>query len=180
MYQGVNFRGKGDPVLAVTNPKGIDERLQRDSLDLIKGLNERHLAAVGDPEIATRINSYEMAYQMQTSAPELTDLSKEDPKTLEMYGAKPGDGSFASNCLLARRLAERGVRFIQLYHRDWDHHSDVRNNLVFKAEEVDRPTAALVTGVLLYVHGIEEKAGDLHARAAFDGRAGALLLEGSF
>ncbi|MEO6435739.1 MAG: DUF1501 domain-containing protein, partial [Tepidisphaeraceae bacterium] len=124
MYQGVNFRAKGDPVLSVANPKGIDAKLQRDSLDLMKSLNEHRLEAVGDPEIATRINAYEMAYKMQTSAPELTDLSKEDPKTLEMYGAKAGEGSFANNCLLARRLVERGVRFINLYHADWDHHSD--------------------------------------------------------
>jgi hypothetical protein len=145
MYQGVNFRGKGDPVLAVTNPKGVDEKLQRDSLDLIKGLNERHLAAVGDPEISTRINSYEMAYRMQTSAPELTDLSKEDPKTLELYGAKPGDGSFATNCLLARRLIERGVRFVNLYHADWDHHTDVAGGIKTMAGQTDKASAALLT-----------------------------------
>src|SRR5688572_7843395 len=115
MYQGVNLRAKGDAVLSVTNPKGIDKKLQRESLDLIKQLNERHLHMVGDPEIETRINSYELAYKMQTSAPELTDLSKEDKKTLEMYGAKPGEASFANNCLLARRLIERGVRFVNLY-----------------------------------------------------------------
>src|SRR5207244_12916982 len=97
------------------------------------------------PEIQTRIAQYEMAFRMQASVPGLLDMSNEPQHVLEMYGAKPGDGSFASNCLLARRLAERGVRFIQLYHRDWDHHSDVRNNLVFKAEEVDKPTAALIT-----------------------------------
>jgi hypothetical protein len=144
MYQGVNFRAKGDPVLAVTNPKGIDAKLQRDSLDLIKSMNERHLSAVGDPEIATRINSYEMAYRMQTSAPELTDLSKEDPKTLAMYGAKPGEGSFANNCLLARRLIERGVRFVNLYHADWDHHTDVAGGIKNQTGETDKASAALI------------------------------------
>ena len=144
MHQGVNFRGKGDPVLSVSNPKGIDAKLQRDSLDLIRQLNERHLQAVGDPEIETRINSYEMAYKMQTSAPELTDLSKEDPKTLEMYGAKPGEASFANNCLLARRLIERGVRFVNLYHADWDHHSDVAGGIKAQCGETDKPSAALI------------------------------------
>src|SRR3954462_9661932 len=144
IYQGVNFRGKGDPVLDVANPKGIDPKLQRDSLDLMKSLNEHHLDAVGDPEIATRINSYEMAYRMQTSAPELTDLSKEDPKTLEMYGAKPGEGSFANNCLLARRLIERGVRFVNLYHADWDHHSDVAGGLKDQCGQTDKAAAALI------------------------------------
>src|SRR5256714_1029218 len=143
-YQGVQFRGKGDPVLDVTNPKGIDAKLQRDSLDLMKSLNEHHLHAVGDPEIDTRINAYEMAYKMQTSAPELTDLSKEDPKTLEMYGAKPGEGSFANNCLLARRLIERGVRFVNLYHADWDHHSDVAGGLKAHCRQTDKGAAPLI------------------------------------
>jgi len=97
-----------------------------------------------DPEILTRIAQYEMAFRMQTSVPELMDMSKEPAHVLEAYGANPGDGSFASNCLLARRLAERGVRFIQLYHRDWDHHGGVKKNMALKAEEVDRPTAALI------------------------------------
>jgi hypothetical protein len=100
----------------VTNPAGIDAKMQRESLDLIQSLNQQRLDAMGDPEIATRINAYEMAYKMQTSAPELTDLSKEDPKTLEMYGVKAGEASFGMNCLLARRLVERGCRFINLYH----------------------------------------------------------------
>jgi hypothetical protein len=134
----VNLRAKGDAVLSVNNPKGIDKKLQRESLDLIKSLNERHLHAVGDPEIETRINSYELAYRMQTSAPELTDLSKEDPKTLEMYGAKPGEGSFANNCLLARRLIERGVRFVNLYHADWDHHSDVAGGIKDQCGQTDK------------------------------------------
>jgi hypothetical protein len=144
IYQGVNFRAKGDPVLSVSNPDGIDDAMQRESLDLIRELNHEHLAAVGDPEIATRINAYEMAYRMQTSAPELTDLSKEDPKTLEMYGAKPGESSFANNCLLARRLLERGVRFVNLYHADWDHHSDVAGGLKTQCELTDKPSAALI------------------------------------
>jgi uncharacterized protein (DUF1501 family) len=112
-------------------------------LDDLAMLNERKLREHGDPEIATRIAQYEMAFRMQTSVPGLMDLSKEPTRTLEAYGARPGDGSFASNCLLARRLAERGVRFIQLYHRDWDHHDDVAH-VKYKAEEVDRPTAALI------------------------------------
>ncbi|HYO09543.1 MAG TPA: DUF1501 domain-containing protein [Tepidisphaeraceae bacterium] len=144
MHQGVNFRAKGDPVLGVMNPRGIDPKLQRDSLDLIQQLNAHRLAAVGDPEIETRINAYEMAYKMQTSAPELTDLSKEDPRTLEMYGAKPGEGSFANNCLLARRLIERGVRFVNLYHADWDHHSDVAGGIKDQCGHTDKASAALV------------------------------------
>ncbi|HEV2296406.1 MAG TPA: DUF1501 domain-containing protein [Tepidisphaeraceae bacterium] len=144
IHQGVNFRAKGDAVLSVTNPPGIDASMQRESLDLIRELNEQHLAAVGDPEIATRINAYEMAYRMQTSAPELTDLSKEDPRTLEMYGAKPGEASFANNCLLARRMIERGVRFVNLYHADWDHHSDVAGGIKGQCELTDKPSAALI------------------------------------
>jgi uncharacterized protein (DUF1501 family) len=144
IYQGVNFRGQGDPVLDVTNPKGIDPTLQRDSLDLMKSLNHHHYDAVHDPEIVTRINAYEMAYKMQTSAPELMDISKEDPKTLEMYGAKVGESGFANNCLLARRLIERGVRFINLYHADWDHHSDVAGGLKTQCGITDKPAAALI------------------------------------
>src|SRR5207237_6894871 len=112
---------------------------------LIRHLNQRRLEAVGDPEIATRISAYEMACRMQTSAPELVDLSKESPATLEMYGAKPGEGSFANNCLLARRLIERGVRFVNLYHADWDHHSDVAGGLRRKCGETDQACAALIT-----------------------------------
>src|SRR6185436_1326179 len=112
LYQGVQFRGTGDPVLYLSNPPGVDETLQRDSLDAVKKLNEERLDVVGDPEIATRINSFEMAFRMQSSAPELMDISKESKETLEMYGAQPGKSSFANNCLLARRLVERGVRFV--------------------------------------------------------------------
>jgi uncharacterized protein (DUF1501 family) len=144
IYQGVNFRGKGDPILSVSNPAGVDKTLQRDSLDLLRDLNQDHLGIVGDPEIATRINSYEMAYRMQASAPELTDLSKEDPKTLEMYGAKQGESSFANNCLLARRLIERGVRFVNLYHADWDHHSDIHGQLKVQCGQTDQASAALI------------------------------------
>ncbi|MBX6311401.1 MAG: DUF1501 domain-containing protein [Isosphaeraceae bacterium] len=143
-YQGVPFRSQGDPILDVTNPPGIDRRLQRDSLDLIRGLNERHLADVGDPEIATRISSYEMAYRMQTSAPELMDLSGESEETLALYGAEPGKASFANNCLLARRLIERGVRFVNLYHEGWDHHSDVAGGLKTQCGQTDRASAALI------------------------------------
>ncbi|MBV9864346.1 MAG: DUF1501 domain-containing protein [Abitibacteriaceae bacterium] len=144
IYQGVNFRSKGEPILDVVNPHGIDARMQRESLDLVHSLNQQHLETVGDPEIATRINAYELAYKMQTSAPELMDLSKESPQTLEMYGAKPGETSFANNCLLARRLLERGVRFVNCYHSDWDHHSDVAGGLKTKCGETDKATAALI------------------------------------
>jgi uncharacterized protein (DUF1501 family) len=143
-YQGVVFRSKGDPILNVSNPKGIDDRMQRDSLDLLKSLNRKRLDAVGDPEIASRISAYELAYRMQASAPELMDLSGERPETLEMYGAKPGEASFANNCLLARRLVERGVRFVNLYHEAWDHHSDVAGGLRGACGATDRASAALV------------------------------------
>jgi hypothetical protein len=143
-YQGVPFRAKGDPILNVTNPDGIDGRLQRDSLDLLARLNRRHLADVGDPEILTRIGSYEMAYRMQSSAPELMDLSGESAETLALYGAEAGKPSFANNCLLARRLVERGVRFVQLYHEGWDHHSDVAGGLKTQCGQTDRAAAALV------------------------------------
>jgi len=143
-FQGVRFNSVGDAVLYITNPPGVSRDMQRDSIQAINALNALEDRSLHDPELQTRIAQYEMAFRMQMSVPGLLDMSNEPPHVLEMYGAKPGDGSFASNCLLARRLAERGVRFIQLYHRDWDHHSDVRNNLVFKAQEVDKPTAALI------------------------------------
>jgi uncharacterized protein (DUF1501 family) len=145
-YQGVPFRNSGDPILHVSNPKGVDAAAQRASLDLIRGLNERRLRVTGDPEIATRIEAYEMAYRMQSRAPELMDLSGESAATLELYGAKPGDpkAAFANNCLLARRLAERGVRFIQVYQADWDHHSNVEGGVRRQCEITDRPVAALV------------------------------------
>src|SRR5438093_3483794 len=118
VYQGVQFRSTGDPVLYLSNPRGVDQELQRDSLDTLRSLNQARLEATGDPEIATRINSFEMAFRMQTSAPELMDLTKESKATLEMYGAEPGKPSFANNCLLARRLVEHGVRFVQITHED--------------------------------------------------------------
>lgn len=143
-YQGVVFRPKGDPILNVANPPGVDDRLQRESLDLIGALNRSHLADVGDPEIATRISAYEMAYRMQASAPELMDLAGESARTLALYGVVPGKPSFAANCLLARRLVERGVRFINLYHEGWDHHSDVAGGLKNQCGQTDRACAALI------------------------------------
>jgi hypothetical protein len=144
VYQGVPFRSAGDPVLYLSNPNGVDAETQRDSLDAIKDLNKLHLGSVGDPEIATRINSFEMAYRMQKSAPELMDMSKEPKEVLEMYGAEPGKVSFANNCLLARRLLERGVRFVQLFHESWDQHGELVKDLKKNCKETDQPSAALV------------------------------------
>jgi hypothetical protein len=144
VYQGVQFRGTGDPVLYLSNPPGVDAELQRDSLDAVKKLNEERLDVVGDPEIATRINSFEMAFRMQSSAPELMDLTKESKETLEMYGAQPGKSSFANNCLLARRLVERGVRFVQLFHEAWDQHGNLVKDLRKNCEDTDRACTALV------------------------------------
>jgi len=144
-FQGVKFNSVGDPVLYVRNPPGVTRDMQKDSIDAVNRLNQKTYAAIEDPEIQTRIAQYEMAFRMQSSVPDLVDMSKEPANVMEMYGAKPGDGSFASNCLLARRLAERGVRFIQLYHRDWDHHGGVKDGIAAKAQEVDQATAALIT-----------------------------------
>ena len=149
VYQGVQFRSKGDPVLFLSNPEGVSAETRRRSLDLLRELNTAHQTDVGDPEIATRIASYEMAYKMQSSVPELADISKEPPSIHEMYGTEPGQASFANNCLLARRLIERGVRFVQLYHRGWDTHGasnneDIVNKLAWLCCETDRATAALV------------------------------------
>jgi hypothetical protein len=144
-FQGVHLRGKGDPVLYLGSPAGVSRGQQQDVVKAVNALNQRHDAVVDDPEIATRIAQYEMAFQMQASVPELMDVSKESASTLELYGCKPGDGSFAANCLLARRLAERGVRFMQLYHKDWDHHGGVKEGVKFKAEEIDRACMALIT-----------------------------------
>jgi len=143
-FQGVKLNSIGDPVLYIQNPRGVSNTLQKESIDAIAALDRAQYAALKDPEILTRIAQYEMAFQMQASVPGLVDMSKEPQHILDDYGAHPGDGSFASNCLLARRLAERGVRFIQLYHRDWDHHTEVKSGIALKAEEVDRPTAALI------------------------------------
>jgi hypothetical protein len=146
-HQGVPFREQGDPILHVSNPAGIDVRAQRDTLDLVGKLNRERLALVGDPEIATRINAYEMAFRMQARAPELMDFSQETHATLDLYGADPADPAkaYANNCLLARRLAERGVRFIQVYQADWDHHSQVENGVRKQCEKTDRACAALLT-----------------------------------
>lgn len=143
--QGVKLNPVGDPVLYINNPPGIKKVMQESAVATLSQLNRVHHRQVEDPEILARVAQYEMAFRMQTSVPELLDMRNESKNTLELYGANPGDGSFASNCLLARRLAERGVRFIQLYHRDWDHHGNIKNDVKLKAEEVDRPTAALIT-----------------------------------
>src|SRR6266498_1378661 len=144
VYAGVRFRNQGDPILDVSSPNGIDAKLQRDSLDLIEELNHARLGLVGDPEIETRIASYEMAYRLQTSAPELMDLKKESKETLAMYGCDPDKPSFARACLLARRMIERGVRFVNIYHEGWDAHSDVVGNLKKNCGETDKASAALV------------------------------------
>ena len=144
-YQGVEFRGTGDPVLYVGNPKGVDIQKQRQVVDAVASLNGLAQQRLEDPEIATRIQQYELAFRMQASVPELMDVSKEPNHIFDLYGTKGGDGSFASNCLLARRLAERGVRFIQLYHRDWDHHGAVKAHSEGTAKEVDQGVAALIT-----------------------------------
>jgi uncharacterized protein (DUF1501 family) len=144
LYSGVRFRNQGDPILNVSSPKGIDARLQRDSLDLISELNRARLGIVGDPEIETRIASYEMAYRLQTSAPELMDLKSESKATLEMYGCDPAKPNFARACLLARRMIERGVRFVNIYHEGWDAHSDVSGNLKNNCGATDQASAALV------------------------------------
>ncbi len=143
-HQGVQFRSQGDPVLYVSNPKGIDPKTRRRLLDAVQELNKMQLGVMGDPEIATRIDSYEMAFRMQTSVPELMEIAREPKEILELYGAEPGKASFANNCLLARRLAERNVRFIQLVHRDWDHHSDLPNQIRNQAKLTDRASSALV------------------------------------
>jgi Protein of unknown function (DUF1501) len=144
VYQGVLLRSAGDPVLYLSNPKGIDGQMQRDSLDAINRLNQEHLDDVGDPEISTRINSYEMAYRMQSSTPELMDISKEPKHILDLYGAEPGKSSFANNCLLARRLVQRGVRFVQLFHEAWDQHGNLVNDLKKNCRDTDRACSALV------------------------------------
>ncbi len=145
-HQGVPFRSQGDPILHASNPPGYDDRSQRDSLDLISKLNRYQFDRLGDPEIQTRIDAYEMAFRMQMRSPELMDFSNESAETLELYGAKPGDAgqAYANNCLLARRLAERGVRFIQVYHAGWDHHSNVAGGVKAQCKATDRATAALI------------------------------------
>jgi hypothetical protein len=144
-YQGVQLHSAGDPVHYVNSPPGVDADSQRDVVDAVRSLDGMHAAAVADTSVATRIRQYEMAFRMQTSVPDLVDMSDEPDDILEMYGAEPGDGSFASNCLFARRLAERGVRFIQLYHRGWDHHGGIKKGIADTAALVDQASAALVT-----------------------------------
>jgi uncharacterized protein (DUF1501 family) len=149
VHQGVELRNAGDPVLFLADPPGVARESRRDSLDVLRSLNERRLAETADPEIATRIEAYEMAYRMQTSVPELVDVAREPAKVREAYGTEPGKVSFANNCLLARRLVERGVRFVQLYHRGWDNHGtsagdDIMTRLPQLCREVDQAMAALV------------------------------------
>jgi len=149
VYQGVEFRSVGEPVLFVRDPDGVPKDVRRDTLDALHDLNQMKYNESLDPEIETRISQYELAYRMQTSVPELMDVSKEKPETMEMYGAEPGKKSFANNCLLARRLVERGCRFVQLYHRGWDNHgtgqdSDITHKLPMLCREVDQAAAALI------------------------------------
>ena len=143
-FQGVQFRSKGDAVLYLRDPEGVSRGQQRDVIDAVESLTRSQPDWVDDPEVAARLSQYEMAFKMQTSLPALTDFSREPRSVLEAFGVEGMDGSFAANCLLARRLAERGVRFIQLYHRDWDHHSRIKGDIVMKAREVDQASAALV------------------------------------
>ncbi|HUY32218.1 MAG TPA: DUF1501 domain-containing protein [Pirellulales bacterium] len=143
-FQGVEFHSKGDPVLYVGSPRGVNAQQQNDVVGAVNSLNQLRGAAADDPEIATRVAQYEMAFKMQASVPELMDISGEPKHILDLYGTPGGDGSFASNCLLARRLAERGVRFIQLYHREWDHHGNIKNGMLVTAKTVDQASAALI------------------------------------
>ena len=143
-FQGVQLRSRGEPVLYLNSPAGMSGEQQAADVAAINRLNRSRDAQEHDPEIAARIAQYELAFRMQTSVPDLMDLSNEDARTVARYGCTPGDGSFASNCLVARRLAQRGVRFIQLYHRDWDHHSLLREQLPLRAREVDQACAALL------------------------------------
>ncbi len=145
-HQGVKFRNSGEPVLYLSNPQGVDRETRRETLDELSALNQGHFNAIGDPEIQTRIAQYEMAFRMQASVPELTDLSSEPESVLEMYGPDiKRPGSYAANCLLARRLAERDVRFIQLYHMGWDHHGGLPKALAGQCHDTDQPTWALLT-----------------------------------
>ncbi|HEX5471168.1 MAG TPA: DUF1501 domain-containing protein [Lacipirellulaceae bacterium] len=144
VYQGVTFRTSGDPVLYLSNPSGVDDSLQRESLDTVNALNQEHLNEFGDPEIATRINSFEMAYRMQAQAPDAIDISKEPEHILKMYGAEPGKPSFAATALLARRLVERGVRFVEIFHEAWDQHGNLTHDIKENCVATDRACAALL------------------------------------
>ena len=149
VYQGVQCRSQGDPVLYVSNPPGMDAEIRRQSLDALRDLNEMQLHEAGDPETVTRIAQYELAYRMQTSVPELMQIDREPKAIHELYGTEPGKVSFANNCLLARRLVERGVRFVQAFHWGWDQHgdnkqNDIRDGLQRQVQQTDRPCAALI------------------------------------
>ena len=144
VHSGVEFRSSGDPVLYLSNPAGIDDSSQSATLAAVNKLNQQRLDVVGDPEIATRVNSYEMAYRMQSSAPEAMDLKGESEETLKLYGAEPGKMSFGNNCLLARRLVERGVRFVQLFHESWDQHGGLTNGIKTNCQDTDQGCAALI------------------------------------
>ncbi len=144
VHQGIEFRSKGDPVLFLSNPDGMSDRERKSVVDSVNKLNSLQLDSIGDPEIATRISQYEMAYRMQSSVPELMDTSRESAATHERYGSEPGAASFANNCLLARRMVEKGVRFVQLFDQGWDHHNGVFNALPRKTQQVDQPIAALI------------------------------------
>jgi hypothetical protein len=144
VYQGVQFRGGSEPVLFLNSPRGVDRELQAGSLDAIRTLNEHRLTRIGDPEIATRTRAFEMAFRMQSSAPDLVDISQEPQAMLDLYGAEPGKSSFANNCLLARRLVERGVRFVQLFHEAWDQHGNLVADLKKNCQNTDQAAAALI------------------------------------
>ena len=144
-YQGVKLNSTGEPIYYIESPDGVSNPCQSEIIQAVIDLNREHSRAIENPEIDNRIAQYELAFRMQTAAPDLADCSDETDATLELYGCKPGDGSFASNCLMARRMAERGVRFIQLYHRGWDHHSGVKDGVMNAAKRVDKATAALIT-----------------------------------
>ncbi len=175
-FQGVEFNSSGDPVHYVRNPAGVSDAQQRRLVDTIEALNRHRDSTVRNPEIATRIAAYEMAFRMQTSVPDLMDFSDEPQHVLEMYGARPGDGSYASNCLLARRLAERGVRFIHLYHRGWDHHGGLVKYMNICCGLTDKPTWALLTD--LKQRGMLEETliiwgGEFGRTPMFQGKGGA-------
>ena len=144
VYQGVEFRSEGDPVLFLSNPNGMSNDNRKNIIDGINSLNQFQLADVGDPEIATRIKQYELAFRMQSAVPELMDVSGEPEHIHQLYGSQPGEASFANNCLLARRLVERGVRFVQLYDQGWDHHGSVKASMIRKCQQVDQPISALI------------------------------------
>jgi len=175
-FQGVEFNSSGDPVHYVSNPKGVSTKQQAALIDAIRKLDQKRNAQVANPEIATRIAAYEMAFRMQASVPELMDISDEPQHVLDAYGAQPGDGSYASNCLLARRLAERGTRFIHLYHRGWDHHGDLQKYMNICCGLTDKPTAALIND--LKARGMLEDTlviwgGEFGRTPMFQGKGGA-------